>query len=295
MRILVTGGSGFLGRSVVPILVERGHTPCCLARSAEARRAVESMGGESLDGDLDQPQQLKEAFKSANADALCNLASLGFGHAAGLVDAAVSAGIRRSLFVSTTSVFTSLPASSKSVRTEAEELIMSSGLDWTIVRPTMIYGNPGDRNMFRLLRLLQRSPIVPLPGGGKHLIQPVHVDDLARFICHLVLEQDESIHQAINVPGPKALTLREVVALSAAAIGRRPVYLSIPLRPVLKVVGAYERLAREPRIKQEQILRLDEDKAFNPHLAESLGYRGRSFVTGIEEEVGMVKGVVPQT
>ncbi|MHB1536103.1 MAG: SDR family oxidoreductase, partial [Acidimicrobiales bacterium] len=221
MRVLVTGGSGFLGGKVLPELRRRGHDVVALARSTPAAEKVAALGAEALSADLDDPASLDEAFPLAKAEALVNLASLGFGHAPALVAATEEAGIARAVLVSTTAIFTALPAASRAVRVGAEDAIASSALEATIVRPTMIYGAPGDRNMERLIAFLRRSPIVPLPDGGKALMQPVHVEDLAWFICE-TLDAPEARGAAYDVAGPEALSLREVVELAAGALGRHP-------------------------------------------------------------------------
>ena len=152
MRLLVTGGSGFLGGYVLAEAARRGHSCVALARSPEAARTVAARGATVLAGDLDDGAALAGIFARAGCDALVNLASLGFGHAPGIVRAAVRSGLDRAVFVSTTAVTTTLPARSKTVRLAAEDEIRSSDLSWTILRPTMIYGAVGDRNLSRLLR-----------------------------------------------------------------------------------------------------------------------------------------------
>jgi uncharacterized protein YbjT (DUF2867 family) len=94
------------------------------------------------------------------------VASLGFGHAGLVTDAVEAARPIRSVFFSSTALFTHLPAASKAVRLAAEEQVRALRTEWTILRPTMIYGAAGDRNMERLIRFLARSPVVPLPGGS---------------------------------------------------------------------------------------------------------------------------------
>src|ERR1700722_15480810 len=179
MRLLATGGSGFLGGYVLAEAARRGHSCVALARSAEAARTVAARGATVLVGDLDDGAALAGIFARAGCDALVNLASLGFGHAPGIVRAAERAGLDRAVFVSTTALTTTLPARSKTVRLAAEEEIRSSGLRGTILRATMIYGAAGDRNLSRLLVLLaglrgapvpRRVPlVVPVPGGGSQL------------------------------------------------------------------------------------------------------------------------------
>jgi len=183
MRLLVTGGSGFLGGDVLREAARRGHETVALARSAAAASTVAGLGARPIAGDLDATGQLAETFAAARCDVLLNLASLGFGHAPVIVAAAQQAGLRRAIFVSSTAITTTLAAPAKRVRLTAEQRIRDSALEWTILRPTMIYGAPGDRNLSRLLALLSRAPMLPVPGGGRHLQQPVHVvehGDLSR-------------------------------------------------------------------------------------------------------------------
>jgi uncharacterized protein YbjT (DUF2867 family) len=283
MRVLITGGSGFLGSFVIEELHRRGHSVVALARSRAAADRVGGLGATALIGDLDRPADLKEVFADARADALVNVASLGFGHAPTVIAAAGCNDLRRAVFLSTTAIFTSLPAASKQARTEAELAIESSDLDWTIIRPTMIYGAPGDRNMERLLKLLRWCPIVPLPAGGRGATQTVHVADLAWFVV-TALESD-TIRRSFNVAGPESLPLRSAVAQASTALGRRRLLVPVPLGPVRKGVRAYERRVSSPRLKEEQVLRLEEDKSFSIDDATALGYRPRSFAQGVRDEV----------
>lgn len=220
MRLLVTGGSGFTGRHLVRAALDAGKEVCAVVRSVEAARTVEALGASAVPGDLDDPASLDAAFATP-ADALINIASLGFGHAPAIVAAAEDAGLRRAVFVSTTAVTTALPAASKRVRLAAEETVRQSALDWTILRPTMIYGAPGDRNLCRLLQLLKRTPVLPLPGGGRRLQQPVHVEDLAAALLAAV-GTEHAISRTYVIAGPTAQPFRDLVLHAGNAVGRLP-------------------------------------------------------------------------
>ena len=127
---------------------------------------------------------------------------MGFGHIPPLLERLAASTVRRAVFVSTTSIFTALPAPSRHVRLDAEAAVTASSLDWTILRPTMIYGSARDRNISRLLRFLHRWPIFPLCGDA--LWQPVHVEDLADAVV-AALDTPATIGRTYNLPGASPL------------------------------------------------------------------------------------------
>jgi nucleoside-diphosphate-sugar epimerase len=284
MTLVVVGGSGFLGSRVIERMVMRGHTVSVLARSDAAAAKVRAAGATPIEGDLDRPDGVADALASSGADTILTSVSLGSGYGPPLVDAAERAGIVRAVFVSTTSIYTSLDSASKPARLEAEARIMASSIAWTIVRPSMIYGAPGDRNMSRLLAALRRSPVFPLPGGGRGLHQPVHVDDLADAIV-VALTDPVAVGKAYDLAGPEAIAFRDVVTQAAAAIGRKVRTFPVPLRPIIALARRYESMSRHPRLRAEQFERLVEDKVFDISLARAeLGFDPRPFAEGIRQE-----------
>jgi uncharacterized protein YbjT (DUF2867 family) len=288
VKVHLTGGSGFTGAFVIRELIDRGHEVFALARSERAAAKVSAAGATPVEGDLDDPASLPGAFATGGVEHLVNVASLGFGHADGIVCAAEAAGMDRAVFVSTTALFTKLNAPSKQVRSAAEDRIRRSSLRWTIIRPTMIYGTPGDRNIARLLQVLAKVPALPVPGGGHRLQQPVHVEDVASAIVAAV-ERDAAVGQAIDVPGPEPLSFRELLLTAGDAVGRRPKILPVPFYPTIAGLRMYERVSSSPRLKAEQLERLSEDKAFDPGPArEILGYEPRPFSDGVRAEAVML-------
>jgi uncharacterized protein YbjT (DUF2867 family) len=282
-KLMVTGGSGFLGRYVLREAAQRGHHTVALARSETAAAAVTALGAHPVTGDLDDACSIAQAFTAADCGVLVNLASLGFGHAPAIIGAAEQAGIKRAVFVSTTAVTTSLPARSKQVRLAAEQRIRDSSLDWTILRPTMIYGDPGDRNLSRLLPLLRRVPVLPVPGG-RHLQQPVHAADVASAVL-AAAERPEAAGRSYDLAGPEPLTFTDLLRTAAGAVASRTRFVPVPVSPLIAAARGYERLSRNPRIRAEQVRRLAEDKAFPiDDAVRDLGYAPRSFADGIRAE-----------
>lgn len=288
MRVLVTGGSGFTGRFVVRDLLAMGHRVLALVRSEAAAGVVTGLGARPVHGDLDRGEdELASAFRAGQAEVFVNVASLGFGHGPAIVGATERAGIGRAVFVSTTAITTVLAAPSKAVRTLAEDHIRRSDLDWTIVRPTMIYGTPDDRNMWRLLRYLRRAPVLALPDGGGGLQQPVHVEDLATSIAAAAL-RPMAVRRTYDVPGPEPITFREVVEDASRAVGRFPELVSVSTELPRRLLERLESLGITAPVGAEQLARVVEDKAFDWEDARAdLGHAPRPFWQGIAEEADL--------
>jgi len=288
MRLLVVGGSGFTGGYVLREAARAGHQVVALTRSPAAARAVAAHGALPLAGDLDDTRGLDEVFATARCEALVCLASLGYGHGPAIVAAAEAAALGRAVFVSTTAVTTTLHPPTKQIRLAAEQQIRSSGLNWTILRPTMIYGAAGDRNLSRLLRLLNRSPVLPVPATGQCLHQPVHVADVADAVLAAV-QRPEAVGSLYNVAGPEPLPFAELLRACARAVGSSTRLVPVPLAPLLLLARGYEVLSRHPRIRPEQLRRLTENKAFAIDDAiRDLNYAPRPFASGIGDEARML-------
>ena len=282
MKVFVTGATGFTGSRVVPLLLKSGYEVRSLYRASSDRSLLSAPEIEWAAGDLSDTTALTTAMNGA--DALVNVASLGFGHAESIVSAAQQAGIQRAIFISTTAIFTQLNAGSKKVRVAAELAIETSGLKYTILRQTMIYGSPRDRNMWRLIRFMRSSPIVPIFGDGKYLQQPIHVDDVAQAVVSC-LSNDQTIGKSYNIAGKYPLTYNAVVDTIAGQLNKRVWKIHIPSKPVVPLLGVFDRLRIPFPIKAEQVLRLNENKDFSYSEAQrDFGFRPLSFEEGIRLE-----------
>ncbi len=284
MKIFLTGATGFTGSRVVPLLLKNGFDVRCLYRASSDRSTLSDPKIEWIEGDLSDTQALTSAMQGT--DALVNIASLGFGHADSIIRAAKDAGIKRAVFISTTAIFTQLNARSKKVRVAAELAIETSGLKYTILRPTMIYGSPRDRNMWRLIRFMQVSPIIPVFGDGKSLQQPIYVDDVAQAMVSC-LSNDKTISKSYNIAGKHPLTYNEVIDTITRQMNRRVWKFHIPSKPVVAMLSLFERLRIPFPIKAEQVLRLNENKDFSYSEAQrDFEFSPLAFEEGIGAELG---------
>jgi nucleoside-diphosphate-sugar epimerase len=286
MHVALSGATGFTGRRIVAELLRRGHEVRALVRPSSTRRELPAELAR-VEGDMADSKALASLL--LETDAYVHVASLGFGHADVVVGALEAAGVRRAIFFSSTSLFTRLPAASKGVRQAAEDRVRRMAGNWTILRPTMIYGDAGDRNLSRMIRFVARSPVVPLPGGGQALVQPVHVEDLGRAAVD-ALASASTACRAYDLPGADAAPLRQLIDHVARELGRRPLVVSLPIRPMAALAEAWFRVGLPPRISAEQVLRLGEDKAFSYDSARrDWGYSPRGWREGLATEVRLLR------
>ena len=153
----------------------------------------------------------------------------------------------------------------------------------------MIYGTPGDRNMIRLVRWLDRIPVLPVFGNGRSLQQPVHVSDVAWAVVEASMTP-AAVGRSFNLSGATAVTYREVIQLTSLALGKRVHRLHLPSGLIVACLQIVESLNIALPIKAEQILRLNENKAFSHEEASSVfGYDPMSFAQGIFSEVKLFR------
>jgi uncharacterized protein YbjT (DUF2867 family) len=286
-RVLIAGATGFTGTHVLlEFLLHRDKYDIAVyARDPEkaSLRGLPAMPVHVFYGALEQSEKLCEAMRGM--DVFVNVASLGFGHAPGIIDACKKSGVGRALFVSTTGIYTKLAPASKSVRIAAEECIRSSGVSYTIIRPTMIFGTAEDRNICRLIRLLRWAPLITVPGTGSSLVQPVYVKDLANAI-YSAADSPKTINREYAVSGKEALTFNGLINAVALALGRKIFIVHIPFALCTMPFVLFEKAGIKLPIKLEQILRLNEDKAFgHEDAARDFGYAPRPFAEAVAMEI----------
>lgn len=283
--ILLTGATGFLGEFVLKELLQKGHEVTCFVRKTSNLDSIKKLNVKYVYGELDDYNSICEALKEKKA--LINIASLGFGNASNIINACEEMNIMRTIFISTTGIFTKLNPDSKGIRLEAERLINESSLDYTIMRPTMIYGTPKDRNMWRLVRYLKKFSVIPVLGNGTHLQQPVYVKDLANAIVK-GYETSISVKKSYNISGANPLTYNEVVDTTGRVLGKKVIKIHIPMKLSYSLLKVYEKIAKKPRLKAEQVLRLNENKDFSHEEAkQDFGYNPMSFEEGIKLEINL--------
>ena len=285
MRILVSGGTGLLGQGFLRVLRELGeHEVRCFVRATSPVERLE--GFELAYGDAWDADSMERALRGMKA----------FVHIAGIqytpqvIKAMGRAGVERLVLVSSTSAHSRF-AFRSAPRLSNEALLSKSGLRWTVVRPSMIYGSELDHNMHKLLRFLDRSPVFPIFGSGENLWQPVYYEDLARGLYE-AFTRPGTEGEIYDLPGKWPLPYAELVRAAASALGKKVRVIRIPAEPVRRGLLVAEKLRISLPVKSEQVLRLREDKAYSYEKAKAeLDYDPRPFEEGIVLEVERLREI----
>ena len=181
----------------------------------------------------------------------------------------------RLVFLGSTRKFTRWPDDHGSGVLAGEAAFLASGRSGVMLHPTMIYGAQGEDNVQRLAALLRRLPIVPLPGGGKALVQPIHQDDVTRAIRAALEHRVGRPAQSLVIAGPDPLPYADFVRAVARAAGLRPPHMHRACRPVAD--GARPGSAGSSRycrqVQPDEIRRLLEDKAFDMRPMQQIARR----------------------
>lgn len=236
-HIVILGGTGFVGRHLVPRLQRDGHRITVLSRNRDTHRELSVLPGvRVVNADVHDPVALRGRLEGA--DAAINLVGIlnergsdgsGFRKAhveltRSLVESCIATGVPRLLQMSALRAGEGASHYLKT-RGEADRIVQASPLAWTIFRPSVIFG-PGDGLFFRFASLLRIAPVLPLARAGA-MFQPVYVGDVAEAFAR-ALVHPRTAGQVFELGGPRSIALGELVRWTARMTGRRRWIIGLP-------------------------------------------------------------------
>jgi uncharacterized protein YbjT (DUF2867 family) len=251
LRIIVLGGTGFVGSHLIARLANGGHQVTVLSRNREMKRDLRVLTGVRV-RTLDVYDRVALAGAFAGADAVVNLVGIlnerGFGGGKGfrkahveltaaVIAACGDAGVTRLLQMS---ALRAGEGDSHYLRTrgEAEALVKASNLRWSIIRPSVIFG-PGDGLFCRFAGLLKMLPVLPLARAGARFA-PVYVGDAAEAMSR-ILQREDAVGRTFELYGREVMTLAQIVRYTARQLRLRRLVIPLPdaLGRVQALVGDF--------------------------------------------------------
>ncbi|MEJ2197959.1 MAG: complex I NDUFA9 subunit family protein [Desulfuromonadales bacterium] len=296
MKVFVTGGTGFVGREILGQLLSAGHEVRALVRDGSQDKLSGHQNLETHIGDVTDAASLVGALDGC--DAVIHLVGIirefpGRGitfkkmHVTAtenILEACDEQEVQRFLHMSSNGTRERGSTAYHRTKWQAEELVRASELDWTIFRPSLIFGR-GSEFVKMLTELIRRVPVVPVIGDGQYRMQPVSVEQVAvSFVKALAMP--ESIGKTYHQGGSESYSYDAILDLTGKAMGRKQVTkVHQPLfmiKPMIKMLQGFEQFP----ITEGQLKMLIEGNVCDPdEWAQAFGLVPISYAEGIKEFV----------
>jgi len=167
--------------------------------------------------------------------------------------------------------------------TRVQQWAESRGVEWVILRPTLIYGLGQDKNIVEIARFIRRFGFFPLFGKGNGLRQPIYAEDVASA-CLAALRTPYAANRAYNISGGETLAYRDMVGRVFAGLGRRPRLLTVPLWVFRLAVAMLRRLPRYRQWSTAMAERMNRDLVFDQaEAARDLAFKPRAFMLSADD------------
>ncbi len=286
--VLVIGATGFLGPHVLGKLLENNYKVNCLVRTDSNKSRLEEVSrspGKEVKfstGTLQSGDSIISAVR--DADAIIYMVDLK--HAQLLknfLGAVNRTDTKRVVFISSTTVLIPTEDKIKEQKINSERLIKKSKLDYTILRPSMIYGYQNDTNFSKMIRFIKKRGFFITFGNGNNLIQPIYIGDVACAAAS-VLENKKTYGKTYNLAGQKPLKYNDMIKIVKSKMGKQFKVIKLPIGLSKFLISVYSKISKNSALTPEQIERMGIDKRYSYEEAKrDFGFSPISFESGIEK------------
>lgn len=288
MILAVTGITGHTGGYFLQELIKHGFdgTLRCLVRASSDTRALDESGlrVEKVVGSLENPEDLYRLVEGA--DRVLHIA--GIRATLPLLAAIERARVRGHIvLVHTTGIYSRHRMASGEYKEIEEKLraFLDRGMNITILRPTMIFGDMCDHNIHKFIRMVDRFPVMPQIDGGRAYIQPVNARDLGRAYYQCVMK-DRLPELDYICSGSRRVSVRELCSLIGIYLGKKTRFVSVPMAVGSAGAWGVRALSGGRLDYVEKVLRLGEDRSFSHEkAARDFGFEPEPFDIGLKHEV----------
>ncbi len=291
--ILITGATGYIGRHLVAHLIAQGERPRCLVRDINrAKRILHSDNVELVLGSTTSPDSLDAAVQGV--DTIVHAAFLTADRkqstgneyektnvqgTANLIKAAKKADSKRLIEISGLGTKPDKPGSYMQGRYLAEKMLKESGLDWTIIQPSVLFGKNAPF-IKGLADLIRTAPVVPLIGGGKMMFQPIWVEDVVTVIVKVLQDPTGTTKRTYTIGGPAYYSFTQIIDVLLKTMHKQRIKVPAPIPLVGVGAAVMEAVLPKPPITKAAMTLFTFDNITDLQSVErDFGFTPMSFTT----------------
>lgn len=288
MRLLITGATGHSGVFFLEYLNNNNlgfDSIRCIVRATSDLSVFKNFNNldfEYVQGDIENQGFLNEV--ASDVDVILNIANIRFSTL--LVETAVKNSVSWLIGVHTTGRYSKFKSASSEYIAIEDKLLAERKIDLTILRPTMIYGSMRDKNMSKLVKFLDRSPVFPIFGDGSNLMQPVRAQDLGKAYYDVLKNREKTMNKEYNLSGADEIRYEQIINVVSGYLNKKTYLIKLPIKLSYSLSKIANKIIPKFPINEEQVLRMQEDKVFSHEEAKKdFAYSPSSFKEGIKVEV----------
>ena len=266
----MTGGAGFIGSNLVKRLsTNDSYSVSALIRKESNASQIQKAKVSIIKCDILDIERLREATR--DVDVVIHLAAVKEHYKdKNIISSTNIQGTRHLLecsrhvkqFIFASSTLAANPLDAYSVsKKQCEEIIKASGINFTILRIGPVFGSGDTTNLTRLIELIENGKAIPIPGDGKQLIQPTHVDDVVKAIESAIMNGE--LFARICVVAGKPVSLKEFIDSVSRVLKKNTRRIMIPTRILRPMVRVYQEMSNTPKITVEQLDNLGKTSAYD--------------------------------
>lgn len=286
--LLVTGITGHTGSYFLKRLIEekyKGKIRCVVRENSNTKLIQNSnLDVELVVGDINEKNFINNIMR--DVDTVLHIYNIH--HSPNIVQSAIDNQVKRVILIHTTAIYSKFKeASAQYLKIESDVVELAKDkVAYTILRPSMIYGDMCDYNMSKFIKLVDKLKVFPLINSGKSLIQPVNAKDLGDAYYKVLMNPEITLNKHYDLSGDRPISVKESLEIISRKLHKETIFIPIPLG-----LGAFfAKLIKVFTIGKidivEKVLRMGEDRAYSNLSAKSdFSFTTISFEEGIEKEI----------
>mgnify|MGYP000604332007 FL=1 len=294
-KIIITGGGGFVGRNLIRVMIKEGFKPeNIVVIDKDNLNFIKKYKVKIIFADLSEKGKWMNEFK--NTDVVINLAAQisspdyepfkknNIESTKNIIEAMKKFKVKKILHFSSAAVLSVRKDFYAETKKEGEKLVINSGLNYCILRPSLMYGPTDDKNVGYLINFARKFHFLPIPGNGKSPRQPIYIDDICRLVIKILNNFPKN--KIINVNGKEIIYFRDMVKIILKEIGGFKFRLFFPVKLFKIAMILYQKIIGENKFTTDQVDSLTSGDVFEIYpWWEEYNIKTTSFEEGVRKMI----------